>query len=113
MGPAAGGDSEPQEQIEGVRVPCWDCWDAKRRVWQAIELLERERGTEFGFDPLSRFFRESDELSSGYRQVAGVRFQAAEAYSTRCLNRSNFPRPYIERLMSLSLFTLPSVCPWL
>ena len=31
--------------------------------------------------------------------------QAAEAYITRCLNRSKFPRPYIERLMSLSLLT--------
>jgi hypothetical protein len=37
------GDSEPQrERIEEVRVPRWD---AKRRVWWAIELLERERRT--------------------------------------------------------------------
>ncbi len=44
MGSAgAAGDDEPQrERIEGVRVPCWD---AKRRVWRAIELLERERRT--------------------------------------------------------------------
>lgn len=40
MGSAGGGDSELRDKIEGVRVPCWD---AKRRVWQAIELLERER----------------------------------------------------------------------
>jgi hypothetical protein len=37
----AGGAGQPtEEHIEGVRVPCWD---ARRRVWQAIELLERER----------------------------------------------------------------------
>ena len=35
----AGGANQPtEEHIEGVRIPCWD---AKRRVWQAIELLER------------------------------------------------------------------------
>lgn len=39
----AGGAGEPtEERIEGVRVPCWD---ARRRVWQAIELLEQERRT--------------------------------------------------------------------
>ena len=58
-----------------------------------------------------RFFRECDEALSGSRSVSRVSFQAAEAYSTRCLNKSNFPRPYIERLMNLSLFTRPSVCP--
>src|SRR5215217_3322579 len=58
-----------------------------------------------------RFFRESDEPRSGSRPGSKVSFQAAEAYSTRCLNRSNFPRPYIERFMSLSLFTRPSICP--
>lgn len=43
MRSAERGDGEPQrERIEGVRVPCWD---AKRRVWKAIELLERERRT--------------------------------------------------------------------
>src|SRR5215208_8329505 len=43
------------------------------------------------------FFRESDEPLSGSRPGSRVNFQAAEAYSTRCLNKSNFPRPYIER----------------
>jgi hypothetical protein len=62
-------------------------------------------------DPPDRFFRESDEPRSGSRPGSRVSFQAAEAYSTRCLNKSNFPRPYIERLMNLSLFTRPSVCP--
>jgi uncharacterized membrane protein HdeD (DUF308 family) len=57
------------------------------------------------------FFRESDEPCSVSRPSSRVCFQAAEAYSTRCLNKSNFPRPYIERLMNLSLFTRPSVCP--
>jgi hypothetical protein len=42
MGSADRGVGGPRERIEGVRVPCWD---AKRRVWKAIELLERERGT--------------------------------------------------------------------
>jgi hypothetical protein len=64
-----------------------------------------------GLDPLWWFFRESDEPLSGSRPGSRVSFQAAEAYSTRCLNKSNFPRPYIERLMNLSLFTRPSVCP--
>jgi hypothetical protein len=32
----------------------------------------------------------------------------AEAYSTRCLSRSDLPRPYICLLMSLSLLILPS-----
>jgi hypothetical protein len=31
---------EKRERIEGVRVPCRD---AKRRVWQAMDLLEREQ----------------------------------------------------------------------
>jgi hypothetical protein len=31
---------QKRERIEGVRVPCRD---AKRRVWQAIDLLEREK----------------------------------------------------------------------
>ncbi len=57
------------------------------------------------------FFRESDEPRPGSRPSSKVSFQAAEVYSTRCLNKSNFPRPYIERLMNLSLFTRPSVCP--
>ncbi len=30
---------EQSERIEGVRVPCRD---ARRRVWQAMDLLERE-----------------------------------------------------------------------
>ncbi len=64
-----------------------------------------------GITPVSRFFRESDEPHPGSRPGSKVSFQAAEAYSTRCLNKSNFPRPYIERLMNLSLFTRPSVCP--
>ena len=46
MEPSERGDSGPREQteqIEGVRVPCWD---AKRRVWQAIEIdLLRHRKT--------------------------------------------------------------------
>ena len=42
MGSAAGGDGESRERIEGVRIPCWD---AKRRVWKAIELLEAEQRT--------------------------------------------------------------------
>ena len=42
MGSADREVGEPRERIEGVRV---SCWDAKRRVWKAIELLERERGT--------------------------------------------------------------------
>jgi hypothetical protein len=36
------GDDEgakSQEEIEGVRVPCRE---AKRRVWQAIDLLKQE-----------------------------------------------------------------------
>ena len=39
---AAGEGGSTEERIEGVRIPCWD---ARRRVWQAIELLERERRT--------------------------------------------------------------------
>lgn len=35
-------DEQP-ERIEGVRVPCRD---AKRRVWQAMDLLERELSRE-------------------------------------------------------------------
>ncbi len=36
----AAGEGEPTEElVEGVRVPCRD---ANRRVWQALELLERE-----------------------------------------------------------------------
>ncbi len=31
---------EKRERVEGVRVPCRD---AKRRVWQAMDLLEREQ----------------------------------------------------------------------
>jgi len=31
---------EERERIEGVRVPCRD---GLRRVWQALELLEREQ----------------------------------------------------------------------
>lgn len=31
---------EKRERIEGVKVPCRD---AKRRVWQAMDLLEREQ----------------------------------------------------------------------
>ncbi len=31
---------QKRERIEGVRVPCRD---AKRRVWQAMDLLEREQ----------------------------------------------------------------------
>jgi hypothetical protein len=37
-----GGKSQEEEEIEGVRVPCRD---AKRRVWQAIDLLKQERTT--------------------------------------------------------------------
>ena len=36
-----GGKSQEQE-IEGVRVPCRD---AKRKVWQAIDLLKQEHKT--------------------------------------------------------------------
>ena len=42
MGSAQRADGGQREHIEGVRVPCWD---AKRRVWKAIELLKRERRT--------------------------------------------------------------------
>ena len=32
--------TEEQDECVGVRVPCWD---AKRRVWQAIDLVRREQ----------------------------------------------------------------------
>jgi hypothetical protein len=34
------GEKRQEERIEGVRVPC--CRDAKRRVWQAIDLLKHQ-----------------------------------------------------------------------
>lgn len=77
-----------------------------RGVWAE----DGDRGS-VRFAPFPRFFRESDEPRAGSRPGSKVSSQAAEAYSTRCLNKSNFPRPYIERLMNLSLFTRPSVCP--
>jgi hypothetical protein len=39
-----GGKSQAEE-IEGVRVPCRD---AKRRVWQAIDLLKQQHKTHNG-----------------------------------------------------------------
>jgi hypothetical protein len=90
----------------GNRIPLRGCHIFDDSIYKRMRIT-------VGFDPLSRFFRESDEPRSGSRPDSRVSFQAAEAYSTRCLNKSNFPRPYIERLMNLSLFTRPSVCPWL
>jgi hypothetical protein len=40
-----GGKSQEEQEIEGVRVPCRD---AKRRVWQAIDLLKQEHKTHNG-----------------------------------------------------------------
>ena len=63
MGSGAGGDGEPRrERIEGVRVPCWD---AKRRVWKAIELLERESRTAGRTPPERSEVRTKPEASTG------------------------------------------------
>lgn len=39
------GEKSQQEEIERVRIPCRD---AKRRVWQAIDLLKQESKTHDG-----------------------------------------------------------------
>ena len=38
--------SKDIEECVGVRVPCWD---AKRRVWQAIDVVRRDQQRNWGF----------------------------------------------------------------
>ena len=40
MRPEPRNDPDDVYECVGVRVPCWD---AKRRVWQALDLLRREQ----------------------------------------------------------------------
>jgi hypothetical protein len=84
---------------------------AGRRTLEREHMYKETWEATSGLASVPWFFREADEPRSSSRPGSKVSFQAAEAYNTRGLNKSNFLRPYIERFMSLSLFTRPSVCP--
>src|SRR5215218_2410335 len=67
--------------------------------------------TKFTGDPIWGFSRTFGAVGVA-STVPTSRFHQA-AYSTRALNRSSFPRPYICLLTSFSRCTCPSTCPWL
>lgn len=59
---ASGSAEKEAQQLVGERVPCWD---AKRRVWDAIDLLRKQRQQQRGREPtpVARQTPSSDRLA--------------------------------------------------